>query len=154
MIVENGIPYIERSVKHGGRQLSDAMANSMGLAVDQAEQFKRDLGTYVLTGGVANMAIPLVLKNFLAPIVNEMRYVLNFFMEQPGNQNKRVERIILSGGSAGLMNLGKHFETIFSIRSFVGNPWARIIYPAEMQPILDEIGPRFAPAIGLALRNF
>ena len=154
IIVENGIPYIERSVRQGGKQLSEAIARSMGLPVVDAEQFKRDFGTFILGNHKNEMQMPLVLKNFLEPIVNEMRYVLNFFLEQPGNQNKKVARIILSGGSAGLLNLGKYLEEVFNIRSFVGNPWARIIYPADMQPILDEIGPRFAPAIGLALRNF
>jgi len=50
--------------------------------------------------------------------------------------------------------LGNHLSDKFNIRSFVGSPWARIIYPENLQPVLDEIGPRFAPAIGLAMRNF
>ncbi|MBI5254412.1 type IV pilus assembly protein PilM [Candidatus Falkowbacteria bacterium] len=154
VIVENSIPYIERSVTHGGTQLSAIMAKTMGTDVGAAEQFKRDLGAHLAGNRNAEMQMPKPFKDFLEPIVNEMRYVINFFLEQPGNQNKRIERIILSGGSANLLNLGKHLETIFNIRAFVGNPWARIIYPEEMQPILDEIGPRFAPAIGLALRNF
>lgn len=154
IIVENGIPYIERAVKQGGKQLTEAMSKSLDLSVENAEQYKKDFGRYLLAGRHTDLNMPDVVKDFLQPTVNEMQYVINFFLEQPGNKNKRIERIILSGGSAALLNLGNHLSDKFNIRSFVGNPWARIIYPENLQPVLDEIGPRFAPAIGLAMRNF
>jgi len=154
IVVENGIPYIERAVKQGGKQLTEAMSKVLDLSVENAEQYKKDFGRYLLAGRHCDLNMPDVIKDFLNPIVNEMRYVINFFLEQPGNKNKRIERIILSGGSAVLLNLGNHLSDKFNIRSFVGSPWARIIYPENLQPVLDEIGPRFAPAIGLAMRNF
>jgi hypothetical protein len=35
----------------------------------------------------------------------------------------------------------------------IGDPWSRVIFPVELKPALDEIGPRFAVAIGLAMRE-
>jgi hypothetical protein len=40
-----------------------------------------------------------------------------------------------------------------NIRTYIGDPWARVIYPQELRPLLDTIGPRFSLAIGLAMRD-
>jgi hypothetical protein len=34
-----------------------------------------------------------------------------------------------------------------------GNPWSTVSYPVDLKPLLDEIAPRMAIAIGLALRE-
>ncbi len=62
-------------------------------------------------------------------------------------------RIVLSGGSAFLLNLPAYLEKTLSIKTFIGDPWARVVYPVELKPALQEIGPRFAVAIGLAMRE-
>ncbi len=79
-----------------------------------------------------------------------MNYSLNLYQTQAG---KKVERVILSGGSAYLPNLVDYFEKILKVKVMIGNPWSRIAYPAELKPALDEIAQRFVVAIGLALRG-
>ena len=39
------------------------------------------------------------------------------------------------------------------IKAFVGDPWARVIYPEDLKPVLNEVGPKIAVAVGLAIRN-
>jgi hypothetical protein len=40
-----------------------------------------------------------------------------------------------------------------NINVYIGDPWARIITPEELRPLLDEIGPRLSVAVGLAMRE-
>ena len=144
IIIEKGIPVLNRSIDVGGITISRAIANSLNIDFKRAEQFKRDIGMKGLS------KIPQVIEGILKPVVDEMGYSLKLYQEQLG---KKVEQIILSGGSAYLPNLGEYFSKILNIRVVVGNPWARIIYPDDLQPALEEVAPRFAVAVGLALRE-
>jgi len=40
-----------------------------------------------------------------------------------------------------------------NVNAYLGDPWARVVYPQDLRPILDEIGPRFAVSIGCAMRD-
>jgi Tfp pilus assembly PilM family ATPase len=51
------------------------------------------------------------------------------------------------------LNLPEYLEKTLSMKTFIGDPWARVVYPLELKPGLQEIGPRFAVAIGLAMRQ-
>ncbi|PJB15848.1 pilus assembly protein PilM, partial [Candidatus Falkowbacteria bacterium CG_4_9_14_3_um_filter_38_19] len=63
------------------------------------------------------------------------------------------DKVILSGGSALLPNLANYLSKILNLNVIIGDPWARVSYPTDLKPILDEIGPRLAVAIGLAMRE-
>ncbi|RKX90927.1 MAG: pilus assembly protein PilM, partial [Spirochaetes bacterium] len=50
-------------------------------------------------------------------------------------------------------NFPNYLGEALNMRVYLGDPWARVIYPEDLKPVLDEIGPRFAVAIGLAMRD-
>jgi type IV pilus assembly protein PilM len=152
MVVDNGLPVMQRSVDVGGYNLSVALSEAMGITLDQAEQFKRDLGNYDGPIDVENI-VPPIIERILQPIVNEVKFLLQFFHEQSGNEQKRIDRIILSGGTAKIMNIDEYFTNIFNIRAFPGDPFARVIYADDLRPLLDNIGSRLAVAVGLAMRE-
>ncbi|KKR05137.1 MAG: Type IV pilus assembly protein PilM [Parcubacteria group bacterium GW2011_GWC2_39_14] len=151
-IIENTIPIVNRSVGIGGMQISQAIAQTLNIKVEQAEQFKRDLEGNVQDLG-AGETLPEVIKRPIQTIVDEIQYSINFYLEQAENANKRVEKVILSGGTANLFNLPKYFSDTLNLKTFIGNPWARVIYPEDLDPILQSIGPRLATALGLAMRD-
>lgn len=79
---------------------------------------------------------------------------INRTLEEPNiEQIKRlisptVKKIILTGGKTSQ-------EIISSFDNYeIGNPWQNIIYPKELEKTLIELGPSFAVAVGLALRDF
>lgn len=151
-VIENTIPLMSRSVSVGGLQISRGIAETLNLKVEQAEQFKRDLEGNVQEL-VGNEILPDVVRQPMQAILDEIQYTINFYLDQPENQGKRVEKIVLSGGTAKLFNLPKYFTEQLNVKTFVGNPWARVIYPQDLQPILESIGPRLATSIGLAMRD-
>ena len=151
-IVENAIPLLNRSVSVGGLSISEQITKTLNVTLEQGEQFKRDLaGNSELLGG--GDILPELIQRPIQAIIDEIEYTINFYLEQPDNKDKRIERIVLSGGTANLFNLPKYFSDKLGIRTFIGNPWARVIYPEDLQPVLEEVGPRLATAIGLAMRD-
>ncbi|MFH0987759.1 MAG: type IV pilus assembly protein PilM [Parcubacteria group bacterium] len=151
-VVENVLPMLNRSLSVGGLEITKAFASTLGISMEQAEQFKRDLQTNS-ESSQGSAALPDLVRRPMQAILDEVQYTINFYLEQPDNKGKRIERIILSGGTASLFNLPKYFEDALGIRTFLGNPWARVIYPEDLQPVLEAVGSRLATAIGLAMRD-
>lgn len=148
-VIVDGIPILNRSVDIGGNTITKAIANSLNVNLDRAEQFKRDFG--MSTGGDATQGqIPRTIEFIVSSIINEIKFVLNLYQ----NQGERgIEKVVLAGGSSFLPNLTTYLEKALNIKVFIGDPWARVIYPVDLKPVLQELGPRFAVSIGLAMRE-
>lgn len=144
IIIEKGVPALNRSIDVGGITISRAIANSLNISFERAEQFKRDIGM----GG--NSKIPQIIKGILKPVLDEIQYSLKLYQNQSG---KIVEKIILTGGSAYLPSLDSYLANLLNLKVLIGDPWARIAHPEELKPALSEVAPRFSVAIGLALRQ-
>ncbi len=147
-VIVDGIPLINRSIDVGGDTLTKAISNSLNIDLERAEQFKRDFGISAPQQG--GNQIPRTIEFVISSIVNEIRYVMNLFRAQ---EDRPVEKLVLAGGSAFLPNLPEYLSKLLNMKVIIGDPWARVIYPVELKVALDEIGPRFAVAIGLAMRE-
>jgi len=147
VIAEHGIPVLNRTLDIGGNFLTTAIANGMGVDLKRAEQFKRDVGFTQQTSGTTNPILTTTFK----PLVNELKYVLDVWK---GQNHPLVEKIVLSGGSAFLSGLPEYLSREVGLKVVIGNPWQFLVYPQELEPVLSEIGPRLAIAIGLALREY
>lgn len=146
MIVQNGVPYLNRSINVGGLSVTRAIASALNVSLERAEQLKYDIGISASSAG----SIPATITQALAPIVDEIRYSLNLYKSQG---RPAIERVVLTGGSALLVNLPQYLSNLLQARVFLGDPWARVIYPEELKPALEEIGPRFSVAIGLGMKE-
>src|SRR3989338_8031873 len=144
-IVDRGIPYLNKSIDLGGTRFTEAISAKLGVAYTEAEQFKADLSLH------SEQKFPEVLKEKVVDLVNEINYSINLFMTS--HASRGIEKVILTGGSSLLPSLSEYLEHALNIRVYPGDPWARVIYPEELRPVLDEIGPKFSVAIGLAMRN-
>jgi Tfp pilus assembly PilM family ATPase len=66
---------------------------------------------------------------------------------------KPLACIILTGGGGVTKELGTYAREFFAIDVRVADPFGKTQAPAFMRPVLQEIGPEFAVAVGLALRK-
>jgi len=144
IIIEKMVPILNRSIDIGGVALTRAIAQRLNIDFKRAEQFKRDLGL------IKGNKIPTIIENTLRPVIDEIRYSINLFHSQTG---RNIEKILLSGGSSYLIGLPEYLSQELEMKVLVSNPWKRVAYPEEIEPVLNEIAPRFAVAIGLALRE-
>lgn len=147
-IIIEGVPIMNKSIDVGGETITQAIAQSLNVDHRRAEQFKRDFG--LATSGSTATQIPKTIAFTISSIVNEMKYVMNLFQNQ---EHVLPEKIVLSGGSAFLPNFSQHLEQEMHLKTFIGDPWARVVYPKDLHPVLQEIGPRFAVAAGLGIRE-
>lgn len=155
-IVENGVPVTRNSIELGGNKINVSLKSILGVTEAQAEQIKRDLSDYLLSPAnhELNAAQYLeIIAPVLNPVTKEIGYALELYLGQSGNANKRPEKIILSGGAALLPFVGDYLSEQFKLKCYVGDPWARVVYQDGLRPVLRQIGPRMAVAIGLALRK-
>ncbi|MEK7203243.1 MAG: pilus assembly protein PilM, partial [Patescibacteria group bacterium] len=147
-IVSQSLPLLNLSIDIGGLTITKAIGNDLNIGLERAEQFKYDLGINLIES--RDNIIPKTIIETISPIVNEIKYAIDLFQNK---NNKKVEKIILSGGSALLINFADYLSKILDINVIIGNPWSCVSYPVNLKPIIEEIGPRFAIAIGLAMRG-
>lgn len=148
-IIDNGIPVTHQSIQMGGRNIDDTLSRFLGLPVDVVKSIKHDISR---KASAELSTEPF--RTLLDPIAKEIQYNFDLYLKQSGNQKKRPEKIILTGGSALFPPIADYLRSVFSLRVFLGDPWARTIHQDGIKDVLDEIGPRMAVSIGLALRNF
>lgn len=147
-IVKESIPVLNRSLEISGNTVTELLSQNLGLSFLQAEQFKFDL-SFSLSDD-SREELPQLVLQALQPIINEMEYMLDFFQSQ---NSGRVEKIILSGGGSLLLNLAEFLSKKLNVQVLIGDPWNRVSYPTELKPVILEVGPKLAVAIGLALRE-
>jgi len=147
-IISDNVPILNRSIDVGGLTITKSIASSLNINLSRAEQFKHDIG--MNSQRVGEGSVPKTIEATLAPIVDEIKYSLNIYK---GQGIKNIEKLILTGGSSLLPNLPEYLSNVLGLRVFLGDPWARVIYPEELKPVLDGVGPRFSVAIGLAMRD-
>ncbi len=151
LIIENGIPYVSRSIALGGNHITKEVAAALAMTEDQAETMKIDAAA--ISSLYAGGAFPKVFEKIVSPILTELNYSANLFLGQKANEGKRIEKIILTGGGALLPNLADYISKSMNMRVYVGDPWARVVYPEALRPVLSQIGPRYGVAVGLAMRD-
>lgn len=147
-IIERGIPVLNRSLGLGGRDITKKLSENGAVHFSQAEQLKFDLG--IATFGGSETEVPQVITQALSPLINEIKYMTGLYQVRG---DKKIEKIILSGGSSLIGNLANYLEKVLDMTTVVGDPWSRISYPLELEPLLKELGPRLAVAVGLALNR-
>ncbi len=156
-MVDATYPVIQHSIELGGSRVTTLLKDALGIDVALTEQIKRDLFAYLLDNGenptlgakkLLRMLMPVV-----DPITKEIDYCLELYMRQGMNISKYPEKIVLTGGGAFFPFLADHITETFKIKTYIGDPWGRVLYQDGLKNVLRAIAPRMAVAIGLALRN-
>jgi Tfp pilus assembly PilM family ATPase len=130
----------------GGLTVTQSISKSLNIDLQQAEQFKYDLGV----AGIRSADLPESLKSLAESVASEIKYSLNLFQN---NNGKTIEKIMLTGGSAMMYNFIEYLAKEFDVNIIIGSPWSLISYPLNIKPLLDEIGPRLSVSVGLAMRG-
>lgn len=151
-VVEKGVPLSFHSLKLGGRDFSETIKNTLGVAEEEVEQIKRDLLSQGLNKTPLS-SFPAIFEPTIIPIIDAIKYSFEIYRQQKADETAKPEKIILTGGSALIPYLDARLSETLNMKVYVGDPWARVIYDQGLKPALDAIGPRFSAAIGLALKK-
>jgi type IV pilus assembly protein PilM len=142
-VIEHGVVALSHSISAGSQDITRAIAVSNNLSIARAEALKKEKG---LMAGSTFSSPELVFSR----IFSEARLVL---LQYETAHKRSITSIILTGGGGVTKELGTYAKSTFAIDVHVANPFVKTEAPAFMRSVLEEIGPEFAVAVGLALRK-
>jgi len=147
-VVENGYLRINQSIDMGGRNITESIVTKLGISYEMAEMRKQETGLLsVGQDDSLKMAMSPILRDIIDKGSN-----LRYLFER--KRKKKISKVVLIGGGANLKGLSEFWGEIFGVPAEVGNPWKGIRIPAVLNDRLRILGPSFAVAVGLALREF
>jgi len=144
ILAEKGIIKVNRNIDAGGRDITKTIAHSMGIDEARAKNIK------ISKENLLNAGSSIHFPTFEI-IANEAKRVLEAYYKNEGN--KKIDGVILSGGTAGMTGIADYFTEALGIKAVIGNPFGRINYDKVLEPKLKESGTRFSVSIGLALKG-
>lgn len=144
ILIEKGVIKVNRNIDAGGKDITKVIARSMNIDEERAERIKITGKDFLSRESNINFP-PLDL------IAGEVKRVLGAFYKNDGGS--KIDGVILSGGTAGLVGIDKYFSEALGTRTIVGNPLRRIEYDAVLEPKLNEIKSQLSVSIGLALKG-
>lgn len=103
VVHEHGVPRFVRILLMGGAHVTDAVADRMGVPLEQAEGVKQQLGMRAAPDELAadHPAVRAV-DVTAGTLVEEIRASLDYYLAQPGA--RPIHRVVLSGGGSRLGN--------------------------------------------------
>ncbi len=126
----------------GGMAMTKIIAESFGLTLEQAEQYKR---TYGMVEGQLDGKIFNVLKPLVDNLINEIRKMSISFKTDFGDT--QINKIVLSGGGCYLLGLIPYITSAMEgMEVSVGN----VFEGFEVDASYSSLGPVFGLALGLS----
>ena len=146
-IVENNLLRQSYSFDISANSSTRALINYLKINWQEAEKVKQKFGL-----DPKEQSVFLALRPQINSISREIEKVCQNFYQTEG---KKVENIVLAGGAASLPGLKEYFRVFLRKEIKIANPFrnSNLSYPPLLEGRLEEIGPSFAIAIGLALRG-
>jgi type IV pilus assembly protein PilM len=146
-VVERGVVALSHNIPEGGQDVTRTISSANGITMQKAESLKKEHGfTVPKENGYTRETIELVFSR----IFEEAKRALTQFETM---HERSVSQIILTGGGGVTKELAAFARSFFAIDVKIADPFGKAQAPAFMRPVLAEIGPEFAVAVGLALRK-
>lgn len=148
-VIEHGVVAFSHNIPQGGQDVTRAIATASSLSIEQAEMRKKEHGFKPVTQGTApydRSTIEIIFSRLFGEAKRTM-------VQYEAANQKSISTLVLTGGGGVTKELASYAKDFFSIPVELADPFAKTEAPAFMRPVLSEIGPEFAVAVGLALRK-
>ena len=146
-VVDERVVMLSHSIDRGSNELTSALARGLNITLERAEAFKTEVG---ISERPEDREVASVMSPLIELLFSEIDRILGSYNRKT---ERRIERVVITGGGSRIKGLIDYTAKRFGLETIQVNPFSRVTYPAFMQPILKDIGPSFATAVGLALRN-
>lgn len=146
-VVDAGYVRMTKSIDTGGGDITQVIANSLNVSPRSAEETKRTKGLLAGPGSEVYAGIVLPLLGFIA---TEAKKVGEQYTEKT---HREVQRIVLSGGTASILGIEDFFQKEIEKPVVRANPFTSVVHDPIFEPILKDLGPSLAIAVGLSLRE-
>ncbi len=150
-VADGGVVRISHNFEFSGVDITKAYGEFTRSNFIEAEKKKKAAGLN-LTPGQLSEAKPLLV--IVDNIINETERIMYSYFNKTARQ---VQAVVLVGGVSRMPGLLERFRqrlaSLPPAAIAIGNPYAGLAYPRELEKTLADIGPSFAVAVGLAMRR-
>jgi type IV pilus assembly protein PilM len=151
VVHQGGVPRFVRILLMGGGDITDAIAERMGVPVDQAESVKQTTGLAAVAGAAEAHPANRAIEQTGSALVEEIRGSLDYYLAQPGAA--RIGRVVLSGGGSRLGGLVDRLATATRLPVEPARPMSllKIGKTGLTNDQLAYVEPMVSVPVGLAL---
>jgi type IV pilus assembly protein PilM len=151
VVHQGGVPRFVRILLMGGADITDAVAERLGVPADQAESVKQTTGLAVVPGMAEAHPASRAIEQSGGALVEEVRSSLDYYLAQPGAV--RIGKVVLSGGGSRLGGLVERLSAATRLPVEVARPMSAL--KLGKTGLTDEqlayVEPMVAVPVGLAL---
>lgn len=147
----NGVPLFVRLLLRGGADITEALADRLGVPLGEAEALKQAHGSGYQSGS-AEQTGARAIGQASSEFVEEVRGSLEYYLASYG-EGRPVDRIVLTGGGARLHDLAGRLAEGTHLPVELGRGFTSLSIGATglSDDQLEFIGPLSAVPVGLAL---
>jgi len=148
-VLHRGTSIFWRDVAFGGNQYTEAIQRELNLPREDAERLK--LGDQI--GEHSLQQVMGVLNSVSEDLAAELQKTIDFFVAT--SSVDRLDRLVLAGGSAQVLNLDEVLKERFQVDVEIMNPFRNIRYSeSDFDPEwINRHAPAMSVAVGLAVRT-
>lgn len=146
-VVDYGVVRLSHTISKGSQDITTALSRSLDVDFARAEQIKREVG---LMEKETDGKIVSIMNTITDYIFSEVNKVIVIYQQK---YRRSVSKIVLIGGGALLKGILETADKSFEVPVTLGHAFGKVEYPAFLDKVLKEIGPSFAVAVGLAVRQ-
>lgn len=146
-VVEFGMIKSYHTIDRGGADISDSISKSLSIPFVEAEKMKKEFGLF---GNPNEKSLIDIIKTHTDYIFSEAN---NALLGYEKKYDRTISKVIFTGGGALLKGLVEVGATNFKAEIELGHPFAKVNAPEFLAKVLENMGPEFAVALGLALRK-
>ena len=147
-VAKRGLLKFVGQTDFAGGSLTQTISAGLNIRVRRAEDLKKLRG---LKGAGGEYELSTLMLPILDMIISEARRVKSNFEI---GYNEKIERVILAGGGANLLGIVPYFQEQFGLPVTKANPFSRLSYPSDLEPLVNDLSAEFSVAIGLGMKPF
>lgn len=145
-IVDRGSIRMNHNIGRGSREITMALSRSLGVSIERADEMKK-------SAGLSERPEERSIRDIIFPLIDSvLADVERTFLTYNRTSERKIEKLVLAGGGAKLIGLADQVAGRFGLETVIGNAFLKTVFPPFLSPMLREIAPEFAVAVGLALR--
>ena len=151
IVHQGGVPRFVRILLMGGADITEALAERLGVPTEQAESVKQNAGLAAVAAQSDAHPASRALESSGSAFVEEVRSSLDYYLAQPGAT--RIDRVVLSGGGSRLGGLVERLSTATRLPVEIARPLSvlRLGKTGLTDEQLAYVEPMVTVPVGLAM---
>lgn len=147
-VIKDGNLSFSRSIPVAGDAFTRSISQSLGIAAQQAEEYKK---TYGMSASQLEGKVRAALEPVFRMIVDEIKKAIHFY--QSDQKGEAPTSIVITGGASNMPDIVPALTESLGVETAFGNPFAKVTLDAEVSKALAPYSSMYGVAVGLAMRE-